>query len=163
MSSINSNVRSAAEYLLQWKSELEMDNHVKDFLENLSRSIVPNNNPLVEVSILIEDDTYGDLEIEEVITLRDYLAKIYGAEFEGIRIERSCGPGVNTDFDDWTAEWCLNSYSRESGYYWSLDNCFTDFDFVKDIDRYLAVRGPFDPEKDSIPTVQDIKEFVKKK
>ena len=58
-------------------------------------------------------------------------------------------------------DWVNNSVQKESGYYWTLAKRFENFDFVKDIDRFMETHGPFDPEKDRLPTKADIQKFVK--
>ena len=163
---VNSITRDCAQTLLRWNSSLKLDDHVKKVLTEIAETrIVPKTkNPLVEVSYTDFDDTHGDLEIEEVITLREYLCKIYGEELNTICIERSYGPGcwsVESKVSEWEADWVLNSFRRETKYgYWNLEKYYEDFDFVKDVDRFMEAHGPFDPENESLPTKQDIQNFV---
>lgn len=159
---VNVGSRNAAIILLNDRS-LDIDFQVSQFLQRVANAeLVPSRNiPLVSVWYDIDDDE-TTLEIEEIITLREYLCKIYGEELGKISIPILYGEHLTTNVKDWEAEWVINTLRRPTEYgYWKIEKMYENFDFVKEVDRFIAEHGPFNPEKHALPTKQDIENFIR--
>ena len=158
--------RESAQCLLSWIED-KNEPVVKAYLKNIAngRSILPSKDPLVVVEAGAQDNCKDEwIYVEEAIPLSLYLEHV--VEGDKMTYETSFGAGCyGVDMGNsrkWDVDWAKQGVSEERYGMWAETTCM-DNDNKKRVKDFMDAHGYFDPEKDKVPTWQDVEQNKKQK